>query len=399
VLLLLALPVAVPAGAVDRINIRGLVELQAVSSDADRGWLEGGYGKASFDDNSAAFHPGKIAAHIDLRLQDTLWLRTLTAINANPYAELAFLEAYLHYRPVPRGAMRWRLKLGAFHPPLSLENTQPGWSSDLGSTPSLINAWIGEELRTIGTELAVDWIGRYRQSPNDYSLVFGLYGFNDPAGAILSRRGWAQHDRQTSLTGYIPSPYASTGPKAVLYPFREIDNEPGYYVGGTWKYLNRWELQAFHYDNRADASAMRDGKSAWNTRFQQLALQGELPAGVRVLGQFMIGDTKLDNRSTGVQIDADFSSAFVLVSKSFDKHALSVRYEVFDTENRSNVGNFLVEDGHSWTLSYVFKPAKDWWANVEWLAISTDGHGRNNSPAPFHDTDHQFLFSLRRYFP
>src|SRR5258705_9405197 len=56
------------------------------------------------------------------------------------------------YRPVSTSAFRWSIKAGAFFPPISLENTEIGWTSPWTLTPSAINAWVGEELRTIGLE-------------------------------------------------------------------------------------------------------------------------------------------------------------------------------------------------------------------------------------------------------
>ena len=44
------------------------------------------------------------------------------------------------------------MKAGAFFPTISLENDDIGWTSPYTLSASAINTWIGEELRTIGTE-------------------------------------------------------------------------------------------------------------------------------------------------------------------------------------------------------------------------------------------------------
>ena len=44
------------------------------------------------------------------------------------------------------------MKTGAFFPTISLENDDLGWTSPYTLTPSAINSWIGDELRTIGSE-------------------------------------------------------------------------------------------------------------------------------------------------------------------------------------------------------------------------------------------------------
>src|SRR6185437_6111030 len=51
----------------------------------------------------------------------------------------------------------WSAKAGAFFPTISLENDDLGWTSPYTLTPSAINSWIGEELRTIGSEGTLRW--------------------------------------------------------------------------------------------------------------------------------------------------------------------------------------------------------------------------------------------------
>jgi len=62
------------------------------------------------------------------------------------------LEAYLRYAPASDGDVSWSMKAGAFFPTISLENDDLGWASPYTLTPSAINSWIGDELRTIGGE-------------------------------------------------------------------------------------------------------------------------------------------------------------------------------------------------------------------------------------------------------
>ena len=378
------------------LSYKAIVEVQAVDSSSGRSWLENGYGKFANDGNSGVIQPGKIGVNLDLRLQDTLWLRTTSAINSNPYAEFSFIESYLNYRPVPRSALRWRVKFGAFYAPFSLENTEPVWSSGFSSTTSVINSWIGEDVRTVGTELTVDLIGRFRQSPSDYSLYLGVFGFNDPAGAILSRRGWAQHDRQTSLLGYAPE--NTLGIPERIYPFKEIDNQPGFYVGGNWKFQGRYQLRAIHYDNLADDSASRGEIYAWHTKFEEVSASADLPSRVSLQAQYLTGTTSLNSTRKGVWIDTYYSAAYVLLSKAIDRHRFSFRYETFELENEGTLANLLNEKGDSWMLSYVFQPTPAWWLNVEWLRINSHGTGRDYSPDRFDDTDHQILLTVRRYF-
>ena len=94
----------------------------------------------------------------------------------------------------------FRGKAGAFYPRLSLENVDAGWSNLYALSSSVINTWIGEELRTIGTEARVvrelPWV-----TDQQVSFEGALYVANDPTGAALTWRGWAAHDRQTGIFG------------------------------------------------------------------------------------------------------------------------------------------------------------------------------------------------------
>jgi len=62
---------------------------------------------------------------------------------------------FTEWRPVPKSATRYRLKLGAFYPNISLEKVDPAWSSPYTQNFSAINTWIAEEIRTFGAELSM----------------------------------------------------------------------------------------------------------------------------------------------------------------------------------------------------------------------------------------------------
>lgn len=79
--------------------------------------------------------------------------------------------------------------------PISLENEQTGWSTFWTVTPSAINSWIGSELRTIGAEGTLQW----RRNGGTVTVIGALFGDNDPAGILISFRGWSFDDRVTGL--------------------------------------------------------------------------------------------------------------------------------------------------------------------------------------------------------
>ena len=106
------------------------------------------------------------------------------------------LEAYVSWHPAASGPFSWSVKAGAFFPTISLENDDLGWTSPYTLTPSAINSWIGEELRTIGSEAIL----RYDTGGfGTVSLTGAVTCCNDPAGVLMADRGWAMDDRPSGL--------------------------------------------------------------------------------------------------------------------------------------------------------------------------------------------------------
>src|ERR1700730_16596842 len=131
-------------------------------------------------------------------------------------------EAALQFLPYPRAGYRFRLKAGAFYPPISLENRAAGWESPYTLSYSAINTWLGEELRTIGVEGQLDWLGTRAGHGFDLALTGGVFGWNDPAGVVIARRGFALDDRQTTLFGRVGS--SNSSPLQSVELFHEIDD-------------------------------------------------------------------------------------------------------------------------------------------------------------------------------
>ncbi len=162
-------------------------------------------------------------------------------------------ELYTEWRPIPASDWRSRLKVGAFYPAISLENRMQGWRSPYTLSFSAVNTWVGEELRTIGAEYNLDWLGRSHGHDFDVTLTAAAYGWNDTAGTVLATRGWGLHDRQSTLFGR----YANNGSplsERTLF-FDDLDKRAGYYVGATANYRGLLEMRALHYDNRSNLAA------------------------------------------------------------------------------------------------------------------------------------------------
>src|SRR6185312_2693819 len=179
-------------------------------------------------------------------------------------------------------------------------------------------------------------------------LTASLYGWNDSAGTLLALRGWALHDRQTTLFGRIGAPGA--GLVGGLREFYDnFGGGPGYYVGANARHRGDLELRALHYDNLADptryASAL--DKHAWHTTFDSAGGSWTPTPRWTVISQWLGGDTCVGTAPACYQ----FSAAFLLGSWQRGADRLSARYDGFQMHAYS--GAFANRNrGHAWTFAY-----------------------------------------------
>jgi hypothetical protein len=232
-------------------------------------------------------------------------------------------------------------------------------------------------------------MGRYLGSVHDFSLHLALFQGNDPAGALISWRGWSLHDRQTRLFERLPladlpafGPDGSFPPQeAYEEPFTEIDGRTGFYVGGQWDAGSRSRLRLLRYDNRGDPLALEDGQWAWRTRFWHLGWQLRGPGGSDVILQVLDGDTEMAG-FTGTLVYTGFRSAALLVSRSWRENRVSLRYDDFEVEDEDTIPDDPNgEDGHAWTLAWLYSrgavgPWGGWRLGVELLSVDSSRPAR-----------------------
>ena len=348
------------------------IDVRAVSSDGRTSFLDNGQGKLRFDEDHQGLQLGRLRAAWDQPLGETFALHAEASVwdddDKNP---IDLTEAYVEWRPYPRKGFRSRVRLGAFYPPMSLENRALGWETPYTITPSAIGSWIGEEIRTVGLEGQVDWLGTRLGHDFDLQLTGAVFAWNDPAGTQLAAHGFAFHDRQTTLFGRVGA-WQSNPDLAKKELFCEMDDRPGYYLGAQARYLDRAVLNVLHYDNRADptrfSADIRD--FAWLTKFDAGALRLESGNGWTAILQALDGETYI--APGGFWLDWEFDSQSLLVAKRFGSHMIATRYDAFEITFMGDPTAPGSEDGHAWTAAYSYDHGDHWRFALEWLRVSSD---------------------------
>src|SRR5258708_24128849 len=218
------------AGAADAYELDLSVDVRAVSSNASNSRLEGGLGKLRYDATDEGLRLGYLRLGYRADLTPTLRLTAEgVAYGDHDVNPLDLTELYAEWRPLPASAWRSRLKVGAFYPEISLENRMRGWRSPYTLSYSAINAWVGEELRTIGAEYSLEFLGRSRGHAFDLTLNAAASGWNAPPATLPPSPPSPLHDRQSTLFGR----FANGGqplPQSTLF-VDDLDKRPGYYAG------------------------------------------------------------------------------------------------------------------------------------------------------------------------
>jgi hypothetical protein len=351
------------AGAQDAFTLDGALDVRWVHASGEASFLNGGYGLLRFDPEHDGLVLGRAFVAPNLRLTDIVSVHAVIDTygdhNRNP---VDLSECYVEIKPFPTNAVRWRGRVGAFYMPLSLENRGPGWSDVYSITPSAINSWIGEEFRTIGAELEARWLGASSGYLGDFALVGAVYGWNEPAGTLLAEQGFTLSDRSSTLFGYLGSPPIGF--------YHEVDRNPGYYGGMTWRHHDRLELRALHYDNRANPDAETlSGFYAWHTRFNSAGARLEPEEHWTFIAQALDGSTSVGGADEDQpRFLMRYRAAFALASYEWLKERLTARYDEFHTHQLSGYyGPPGDQDGHAWTFAFTYEPAEHWQFVAEWI--------------------------------
>src|SRR5580658_7987313 len=235
------------AKAQERVNVTGELDLRWVDATGAPSFFDNGLGILRFDPDHEGPRLGHALLVSDLRLADFVTAHVVADAYGDHGSNFAGVsEAYLDARPIT-GSIEWNAKLGAFFMPVSFENSGPGWTDIYTLTPSALNTWIGEEFRTLGTQLQARWIGANYGYPGDLALFGAVYAWNEPAGSLLDERGFALTARPSNIFGSLGEPPTSF--------YHELDRRAGYFAGVDWRHRDLLEVRALRYDNQANPNA------------------------------------------------------------------------------------------------------------------------------------------------
>ena len=377
----------------DDLTISGYADLRGVAPTSQASWLQGGLGKFRYGGKQYGGAEGVVQA--ELKLGDMF--RAVTVLRAEPQTPgmVDALETYLRYDDSGGGDFSWSMKGGAFFPTISLENDDLGWTSPYTLTPSAINSWIGNELRTIGSEGTLRW----KSDLGTVSLMGALLCCNDEAGILIADRGWSMDDRPmglfervrlpTALNIFHAPPYGRTG------MFDEIDGQVGWYLGAAWQMPGIVKLSVTRYDNQGEPEATSTRDQAWRTKFWSFGARTQIGSLV-LIAQQLSGYTEIENR--GVENATKYQSGFLLGSYDMDDWRISLREDLFQTRRVGATNNIWSEDGDATTGAIS-------WVRQNGLRITAELIRMNSRRGEYvpaglglHRTDRQFQLDARYFF-
>jgi hypothetical protein len=341
------------------------LDLRLVGADAPTSFADGGLGILRYGDNRDGLQLGRARFALSQDLGEFFTFKVdASAWGQHDRNPVDVTEAYLQLHPYPMGDWRVRVKLGAFYAPMSLENRADGWESPYTLSSSAMDSWVAQELRTIGTEFKLEWLGTHSGHDFNASAAVGVFAWNEGAGTALAESGFTITDWQGSLFGRVGRPNSVSG---AIDEYHQYDNRAGTYLGLDVHYLDRFTLEGLHYDNHADPAAddVVSGKYGWQTRFDTVGVRAENDSGWTAIVQWMAGETYVDPEEFGLN-EWEFVTRYVLLSKRSGAHTLSARYDDFDVRAQQAypMGD---QGGHALTLAYRLEPDTHWRFTLEWV--------------------------------
>ncbi len=372
------------------VSLSGRLDFRLVAPSGEDSNFDGGLGKFRWGNGRGSpVLPDLGGAILRGSVLLTPELRAVADIRYDPRQKTAvdLLDAYVRWRPVSTTNWRWSVKLGAFFAPISLENTGIGWTSEWTITPSAIDSWVGQELRTIGAETTLEWRG----SVDRFEAVGAVFGLNEPAGETIDAYGWTFNDRPTGLFDHLRLPEQE---QRYSHEFRQFDHAVGYYAGLAWERPDTGRLALLYYDNRTDPAAHDSYEFNWHTQFWSLGYSTQFGP-VVVLAQALAGSTTIAPTPTFVST-TDFWSYYVLAGIERGAWRYAVRFDQFGTRGHQP-GTDLKSDerGIAGTAAVTWTPRKGLSIVAEVLTVDYNRPLRTTIGKPAHTTETQAQIALR----
>ncbi len=372
------------------------VDVRAVASDGEPTALDGGMGALRFGSNQQGLRLGLLRLGYRADLADLVHF-DVEAVSYDDHAKnlVDLTEAYAEVRPLPFYGWRSRLKLGAFYPDISLEDRLAGWRSPYTLSNSAINSWVGEELRTIGAQYNLDWLGRQSGHDFDVGASAAVFSFNEPAGTVLVVQGWNITDRQSTLFSPFGAIRQTPIPPTTEF-YDGFDHAAGFDLGVNAHYRGWLELRALHYDNRANPNSYSENlwQYAWQTKFDSAGVRLTPTDSLTFIAQYMSGSTAV---GAGPELNIfNFSSEFGLASYQHGAERFSVRFDRFDLNQPvASDDDYGIDDGHAWTLAYQHQFDQHWNAVLEEVLVVSDNNSRPYIGLPSYARESQLQLAVR----
>jgi hypothetical protein len=375
-------------------------------ADTPPAWHEGGLGRYLADDDDAAIDvDAQLAMNWEPNPDWRVFVQALArGDSAGTGQHIGLVEAYLDRNLFLADDSRLRLRAGQFFLPTSREAVDPLWQSRYTLTLSALNSWIAEEFRPLGLDLS--WRNR-ADAAHEWELAATAIAGNDSSGALLAWRGFAQHDRLSTLGEVLPLPALPTLATGAEFggqrddgsrPFgRDLDGRIGYAVRARLADPERLRVLATWVDTRGDRDLHR-GEYAWRTRFAIVGAEYLFDPRWTLAGEWLSGRSGM-GFAPGPRVDLDFDTAYLLASFApSETWRFSARVEQFRIRDRDGVAENNDDTGHALAFAAFRTLGASWRAGVEW----TDSDTRHAASALVNTAPEtggrQWRIELRRSF-
>jgi hypothetical protein len=388
----------------DAFEVNGDVRLVGV--DGEKSWVDGGFGKLrSGSDGDFRVQPelGNLSLAWKPQFSWSFGAVVVGSVQGGERTVAGLAQAYFTYRPMRSSKVAFSARAGLMWPPVSLEHEGADWHVKDSITPSVINSWIGEEVRPLAAEGSVGVsLGAHK-----LRATGALFAANDTAGTLLTFRGWALHDRTTLAFRRQPLPplgpmegYQAHFTHPLIDLHQGFAHRPGYYAKLAWAPPVPIRVELFHYDNRANPEDVNvDLEWGWRTRFDNAGLTADIGSGLEFNAQAMQGRTRMGFPMDGHRwIDNRFRSAFAMLTKPVGKVGLAVRAEAFGTQNRGSIWTSEYNE-HGW--SGMIAARRQWGpvtGLVELLHVWSDSPAREHAAEEERQAQTQLQAEVRMHW-